>query len=133
MSAADWSAVLKEIDEITRDSLAGRPQSQELEFFDGRIGEHELGLRRLFLARSDEGRGRIEGYIVCNPIENGRKWSTEIYRHRSDSVRGVIAFLMHTLTCSSRTKVQSKLISVSCPPGTAKRLWKATIRLSVMR
>ena len=94
---AGWSVVLEELDEISRDALAEKPQSRELEFFDGRIGEHELGLRRLFVARSDEGDGRIEGYVVCNPIEDGRKWSTEIYRHRSDSVRGVIAFLMHSL------------------------------------
>jgi phosphatidylglycerol lysyltransferase len=94
---ADWRGLLNEIAEISNESLADKPQSEELRFFDGRIGEHELGLRRLFIARSDDGNGRIEGYVVCNPIDNGRRWSTEIYRHRPDSVRGVIPFLLHSL------------------------------------
>ncbi len=69
-----------------------------MRFFEGRIDDHELGLRRLFIARSGNGLGRIEGTsVVCNPMDNGSRWSTEIYRHRTDSVRGTVAFLFHHL------------------------------------
>src|SRR5262249_2246435 len=56
---------------------------------------HDLGLRRLFLARSAHGAGRMEGFVILNPIEGGKAWATEMYRHRIDSVRGTMAFLIH--------------------------------------
>lgn len=93
-----WQATLAELLEISRDSLQEKPQREELRFFDGHVGEHGLGRRRLFVARSDNGHGRIEGFVVCNPMQGGRMWSTEIYRHRSDAVRGVVASVIHHLT-----------------------------------
>lgn len=96
-SPEDWQATLDEVIEICREGLERRPQAEELKFFDGRIGEHELGRRRLFIARSDEGRGRIEGFVICNPMLGGRMWSTEIYRHRNDEIRGTVPFLFHHL------------------------------------
>lgn len=92
-----WQELLAEIRLVGEDSLSSKPQSRELKFFDGRLGEHELGRRRLFVARSNGGHGRIEGFVVCNPMLNGRRWSTEIYRHRSDAVRGTVPFLVHHL------------------------------------
>src|SRR5690606_23394997 len=96
-SPEDWQATLDEVIAICEEGLDLRPQREELKFFDGRIGEHELGRRRLFIARADEGRGRIEGFVVCNPMLGGRMWSTEIYRHRNDEVRGTVPFLFHHL------------------------------------
>jgi phosphatidylglycerol lysyltransferase len=96
-SPEDWQATLDEVIAICEKGLDLRPQREELKFFDGRIGEHELGRRRLFIARADEGRGRIEGFVVCNPMLGGRMWSTEIYRHRNDEVRGTVPFLFHHL------------------------------------
>src|SRR5690606_3538473 len=93
----EWEQTLEEVISICREGLALRPQAEELKFFDGRIGAHELGRRRLFVARSDEGRGRIEGFVICNPMRGGRAWSTEIYRHRNDAVRGTVPFLFHHL------------------------------------
>jgi phosphatidylglycerol lysyltransferase len=93
----EWQQTLDEVIAICREGLARRPQAEELKFFDGRIGAHELGRRRLFLARSDEGRGRIEGFVICNPMLGGRAWATEIYRHRNDAVRGAVPFVFHHL------------------------------------
>lgn len=90
-----WQQILGETAELCRERLRERPQSKELEFFDGQLGEHRLGQRRLFVARSDEVRGRLEGFVVCNPLRGGEAWAIEIYRHRPDAVRGTLAFLFH--------------------------------------
>lgn len=96
-SVAEWTGIQRELDDVTRESMRLKPQVCELSFFDGTLGEHELGYRRLFVARRKEAPSRIEGYVVCNPILAGRSWSTEIYRHRPDAVRGTIPFLFHQI------------------------------------
>ena len=97
-SKHEWAEIQRELDVVGRDAMREKPQVGELKFFDGTLGDHKLGLRRLFVARTQtEGRTRIEGYVVCNPIHRGRAWSTEIYRHRSDAVRGTIPFLFHQI------------------------------------
>ncbi|HLJ09699.1 MAG TPA: DUF2156 domain-containing protein [Planctomycetaceae bacterium] len=95
MSEPEWSRTFTEVLEVAQQSLATKPQSGEMEFYDGSLAEHPLGLRRLFIARSEEGAGRIEGFVVCNPMLNGNCWAAEIYRHRLDSVRGTVPFLIH--------------------------------------
>jgi phosphatidylglycerol lysyltransferase len=62
---------------------------------DGTFDPHQLGRRRLFVARANRGKGRIEGLLVCNPYRAGAGWAFEIYRRRTDAVRGTIPFLMH--------------------------------------
>jgi len=96
-SVSEWADIQRELEDVTRDSMRLKPQVCELSFFDGTLGEHELGYRRLFVARRKETPTRIEGYVVCNPILKGRSWSTEIYRHRPDAVRGTIPFLFHQI------------------------------------
>ncbi|MSR56460.1 MAG: DUF2156 domain-containing protein [Planctomycetaceae bacterium] len=92
-----WHRTMAEINEVTAESLSIKAQSDEMHFFEGRIHDHDLGLRRLFLARSENGTGRLEGFVICNPMQGGQMWSTELYRHRLDSVRGTIAYLFHHL------------------------------------
>jgi phosphatidylglycerol lysyltransferase len=92
-----WSRTYAEILEVARESLSLKPQADEMKFFEGRIDNHPLGRRRLFIARSGDGTGRMEGFVICNPMAGGRRWSTELYRHRIDSVRGTVAYLVHHL------------------------------------
>ena len=97
-SLGQWSDIEQELYEVQCDGLRQKPQTAELRFFDGSLGEHQLGYRRLFVARTQQSdQSRIEGYVVCNPINHGRAWSTEIYRHRADAVRGTISFLFHRI------------------------------------
>ncbi len=95
LTAEQWKRTLDEMLEVSHESLADKPQRKEMQFFEGRIGEHEVGLRRVFLARSNEGLGRIEGFVVCTPMRGGTVWATELYRRRQDAVRGTMAFLFH--------------------------------------
>jgi len=97
-SHREWIEIQSDIEEVGRDAMRGKPQTGELTFFDGTLGDHPLGYRRLFVARRQtEGHSRIEGYVVCNPIRQGCAWSTEIYRHRFDAVRGTVPFLFHQI------------------------------------
>jgi phosphatidylglycerol lysyltransferase len=92
-----WNRTLAEVLEVSAESLTLKPQADEMKFFEGRIDNHRLGLRRLFVARSGHGAGRMEGFVICNPMLGGTMWSTELYRHRRDAVRGTIAYLFHHL------------------------------------
>ncbi len=94
LSSTEWAQCVSEVREVSAESISAKPQ-KEMTFFEGSIANTPLGRRRLFVARSDEGMGRIEGFVICNPIEGGRMWSTELYRRRLDSVRGTMAFLFH--------------------------------------
>ncbi|HIE97302.1 MAG TPA: DUF2156 domain-containing protein [Planctomycetes bacterium] len=94
LSPAQWARCMREVQEVSAESISAKPQ-KEMTFFEGSIVNNPIGRRRLFVARSDEGMGRIEGFVICNPIEGGRMWSTELYRRRLDSVRGTMAFLFH--------------------------------------
>lgn len=92
----EWSSILSEMLEIAELSIAQKAQKQ-MKFFEGTIGEHEIGRRRVFVARSEEGRGRIEAFVVCTPMRGGEMWATELYRRRPDAVRGTIAFLFQQI------------------------------------
>src|SRR5262245_22590507 len=95
LTAQQWSRTLSELLEVSAESLQKKPQNREMQFYVGQLVHHPLGLRRLFVARGDHGAGRIEGFVVCNPLQNGSQWAAEIFRHRQDGVRGTIAFLLH--------------------------------------
>ena len=90
-----WSRTRNELLEVSAESLSTKTQGDSMRFFEGRIDNHEIGRRRLFVARDAFGAGRMEAFLVCNPLRGGTEWSTEIYRRRLDSVRGAMPFLIH--------------------------------------
>lgn len=94
LHGADRANLLAELDEVSATRIAGKPQVRELQFVSGQFDPLHLGRKRLFIARSGGGMGRIEGLLVCNPYANGQSWSFDVYRHRPDAVRGTIPFLM---------------------------------------
>ncbi|WP_373651627.1 MULTISPECIES: bifunctional lysylphosphatidylglycerol flippase/synthetase MprF [unclassified Schlesneria] len=105
LSQHAWTEILGELDEVCRDTMKMKPQVSELTFFDGSLGAHKLGFRRLFVARTEQADGsRIEGYVVCNPMNGGESWSTEIYRHRADCVRGTVPYLFHQIALRMQTE-----------------------------
>jgi len=115
-SADEGSALLSEFHEISASLLAAKPQAEELRFLDGSFNPNRLGRKRIFVARADDGAGRVEGFLVANPGGNGRFWSFELYRHRPDAVRGTVTFLMHQAMHSlAREGVES--ISLCLLPG----------------
>jgi phosphatidylglycerol lysyltransferase len=95
LSADEWETMLSQFSAMSAALLAAKPQSRELQFLDGSFDANRLGRKRIFIARGEKGRGRVEGFLVANPGDNGRLWSFELYRHRPDAVRGTVTFLMH--------------------------------------
>ncbi len=97
LTPEQWKRTQDEMLEVAAESLEHKPQRREMRFFEGHIGDHEVGLRRVFIARSNDGMGRIEGFVVCTPMRGGAMWATELYRRRNDAIRGTMAFLFHTV------------------------------------
>ncbi|HVW02368.1 MAG TPA: DUF2156 domain-containing protein [Planctomycetaceae bacterium] len=95
MSLSEWCRLTDEMRAVGADLLAAKPQRSEMRFMEGQFEPDRLGQRRLFCARADGGAGRVEGFLVCNPGEDGDFWALELYRQRHDAVRGTIAFLTH--------------------------------------
>ena len=67
--------------------------SQELGFVLGSLGLDHPSAKRYFIARAMQGTGRIEGFIVCEPIYGRSGYYLDVTRRRLDSVRGTIELL----------------------------------------
>lgn len=112
-----WKLLKDQLADVCASSMLEKAQRSELKFLDGSLENHELGRRRLFLAETMVGSGtRIEGYVVCNPIRGGQEWSTEIYRHRRDSVRGTVPFLIHQIVLQLKQE-GVRQVSLCLAPG----------------
>jgi phosphatidylglycerol lysyltransferase len=95
VSPARWERLIADVSEVSRLFLESKPQSTEMRFLQGGFDPQQLGRKRVFIARADQGAGRIEGFLACNPCDDGRTWVMETFRQRPDAVRGTIPFLMH--------------------------------------
>ena len=67
--------------------------NQELGFVLGSLGLEQPSAKRYFIARSENGTGRIEGFIVCEPIYGRSGYYLDVTRRRLDSVRGTMELL----------------------------------------
>ena len=114
-SQAEWDTVIEGIRAVAAEGLKSKPQRHEIWFFNGRFDPVDWGRRRLFLARSDHGNGRIEGFLVCLPFENGSHWAVETYRHRLDAPRGLVAFMIHQCVQKLRSEGIATVSLCLCP------------------
>lgn len=115
----EWSGTLAELIDVSNSFLAAKPQAAELRFLDGVFNPYALGRRRIFVARSQTGHNgmrRIEGFLMCNPYQNGAGWAFEIYRQRPDAIRGTIPFLMHEAIETLRGE-NAQRVSLCLVPG----------------
>jgi phosphatidylglycerol lysyltransferase len=95
MTPAAWHKLMVELCHLAAAPLADKPQAAEIRFLDGQFDPRNLGRKRIFVARTQNTESRVEAFLACNPCEDGAKWVFEMYRHRADSVRGAMPFLMH--------------------------------------
>src|SRR6185369_10647270 len=65
----------------------------ELGFLLGCVGLERVSAKRYFVARSNNGAGRIEGFIVCEPIYGRNGYYLDVTRRRVDAVRGTMELL----------------------------------------
>jgi phosphatidylglycerol lysyltransferase len=85
-------ALNEELREISREWLKAKG-NRELGFVLGSIGLEQRSAKRYFLARSNHGTGRIEGFIVCEPIFGRSGYYLDVTRRRPDAIRGTMELL----------------------------------------
>lgn len=98
-----WRELANELFEIQRDDLKNRIYAREMNFLVGKLQPDQLGRRRLFIAENQE-TGRIEAFVIANPMRGGLGWGFEMYRKRQDAPRGSIPFLMKWIIDALRTE-----------------------------
>src|ERR1043165_963488 len=81
-----------ELRDVSHEWLKGKG-NQELGFVLGSLGLERQSAKRYYLARSDNGTGRIEGFIVCEPIFGRSGYYLDVTRRRPDAVRGTMELL----------------------------------------
>ncbi|HKU75613.1 MAG TPA: DUF2156 domain-containing protein [Pyrinomonadaceae bacterium] len=90
--AKDAEAINDELREISEAWLKGKG-NQELGFVLGSLGLEHPSAKRYFIARSASGTGRVEGFIVCEPIYGRSGYYLDVTRRRHDAVRGTMELL----------------------------------------
>ena len=85
-----------ELRQISSEWLKGKG-NHELGFVLGSIGLDHRSAKRYFLGRSkngaENGTGRIEAFIVCEPIYGRSGYYLDVTRRRPDAVRGTMELL----------------------------------------
>jgi phosphatidylglycerol lysyltransferase len=90
--AKDAATINDELREISAAWLKCKG-SQELGFVLGSLGLERRSAKRYFVARAMNGTGRIEGFVVCEPIYGRAGYYLDVTRRRQDSVRGTMELL----------------------------------------
>ncbi|HXS02465.1 MAG TPA: DUF2156 domain-containing protein, partial [Pyrinomonadaceae bacterium] len=67
--------------------------THELGFVLGSLGLDRRSAKRYFVARAEKGTGRIEGFVVCEPIFGRSGYYLDVTRRRQDAVRGTMELL----------------------------------------
>jgi len=90
--APDAEPTNTELRQISREWLKEKG-NQELGFVLGSLGLERPSAKRYFIARSENGAGRIEGFIVCEPIYGRSGYYLDVTRRRPDAIRGTMELL----------------------------------------
>lgn len=109
-SQTELQTTFAEIEEVSREWLADKPQARPLGFFNGEPDLEHLARQRVFLVRADGGSGRLEAFVFASPFHGGAMWALDVYRHRTDAVRGAVPFAM---LCALRELQASGVRAVS--------------------
>jgi phosphatidylglycerol lysyltransferase len=90
--ADDAEAINEELREIS-DTWLSCKGNHELGFVLGSLGLERPSAKRYFIARSENGAGRVEGFIVCEPIYRRSGYYLDVTRRRPDAIRGTMELL----------------------------------------
>ena len=86
------SSVNHELRAISAEWLRSKGE-HEFGFLLGSLALEQRSAKRYFIARSGGGAGRIEGFIVCEPIYGRNGYYLDVTRRRVDAVRGTMELL----------------------------------------
>jgi phosphatidylglycerol lysyltransferase len=116
MDDSSWNLLIQDLREISDAHLATKSHAGAIRLLEGQLEPEGWGRRRLFVAYSSGLPKRIEGFLVALPMREGRQWAFEMYRHRSDAVRGVVAHLFHAAMMRMRAE-GIEAVSLCLSPG----------------
>jgi phosphatidylglycerol lysyltransferase len=116
MSEAGWNLLIQNLRDLSDEQLATKSHAGSIRLLEGQLEASGWGRRRLFVAYSSGMPKRIEGFLVALPAQQGRQWAFEMYRHRSDAVRGVVPHLFHVAMMRMRTE-GVEAVSLCLVPG----------------
>jgi len=88
---------------------------RELGFVLGSIGFERPSAKRYFIARSAKNNGRIEGFVVCEPIFGRNGYYLDVTRRRADAVRGTMELLTSEI-CRLLGNEGSEMVSMGLAP-----------------
>ncbi len=92
MPNAETDLLNGEIRAVSAEWLAMRGD-HEMGFLLGGLGLTQPSDKRYFLARSGAGHGRVEGFVVCEPIYGRNGYYLDVTRRRPDAIRGTMELL----------------------------------------
>ena len=84
--------VNKELRSVSEEWLHAKG-NHEMGFLLGSFDFSRRSAKRYFVARSGGGKGRIEGFIVCEPIYGRNGYYLDCTRRRIDAIRGTMELL----------------------------------------
>jgi phosphatidylglycerol lysyltransferase len=116
MDEAEWNLLIQNLQDISDAQLATKSHAGAIRLLEGQLAANSWGRRRLFVAYSGGFPQRIEGFLVALPTQEGRQWAFEMYRHRSDAVRGVVPHLFHVAMMRMQTE-GIEAVSLCLAPG----------------
>jgi phosphatidylglycerol lysyltransferase len=82
----------RQLSEVSAEWLRSRG-NHEMGFLLGSPTFEQRSAKRYFVARSGSGKGRIEGFIVCEPIYGRNGYYLDCTRRRADAVSGTMELL----------------------------------------
>ena len=89
---AETELINGEIRAVSEEWLHARG-NREMGFLLGGLGLGQPSDKRYFLARSGAGHGRVEGFIICEPIYGRNGYYLDVTRRRPDAIRGTMELL----------------------------------------
>jgi phosphatidylglycerol lysyltransferase len=113
---AEWNLLIQNLQDLSDEQLATKSHAGAIRLLEGQLDANGWGRRRLFVAYSSGCPKRVEGFLVALPSQQGRQWAFEMYRHRSDAVRGVVPHLFHVAMMRMRTE-GVEAVSLCLVPG----------------
>ncbi len=116
MDETEWNQLIQHLQEVSDAHLATKSHAGAIRLLEGQLETSGWGRRRLFVAYSSSSPKRVEGFLVALPTDQGRQYAFEMYRHRSDAVRGVVPHLFHVAMMRMRTE-GVEAVSLCLAPG----------------
>ncbi len=121
----NWPTMRTELEALSDGHIGRTTQGREMGLFVSSLDLDNFCRRRLFVAETD---AVLQGFVVCNPCNSGRRWAFEIFRHTEHAPRGTVPFIfmqtMRILKAEGAEDVSLSLIpALNCDQQNENHSW----------